>query len=40
MVVTGAALLWRRRNLRKSHQAQPQFALYPGFTGITMAGTF
>jgi hypothetical protein len=40
MIVTGGALLLRRRSLRKSHEAEPQLALYPGPTGIAMAGTF
>lgn len=40
MIVTGGALLWKRRSLRKSHRADAQFALYPGPTGIAMAGTF
>jgi hypothetical protein len=40
MVVTGAALLLKRRSLRKSHKDDAQIALYPGLTGISMAGTF
>lgn len=40
MIVTGGALLLKRRGLRKEHEAQPEVAITPGVTGLTISGRF
>lgn len=40
MVVTGGALLLKRRGLRKEHERQPEVSITPGLTGVVISGRF
>jgi hypothetical protein len=40
MIISGTALLLKRRGLRKSHEAERELAIIPGLTGLTIQGTF
>ena len=41
MVVTGMALLLKRRGLRKEHERErARVMVLPGLTGLSMSGTF
>lgn len=40
MVVTGSALLLKRRGLRKEHERQAGVAITPGLTGLIISGRF
>jgi hypothetical protein len=40
MIVTGGALLLKRRGLRKEHERQPEVAITPGVTGLMISGRF